>query len=376
MTQIAKDYFIQEFLSRTNGSLSPEMLSVVYGNFTDISLLAQFDSQYRNIVYELQNTVADARFDNNLKQAFGFPLEQFLIDGKFGSPMPTYDLFEYLTWYFDPIIGNCFKFNSGVSANGTSLPILEQEQPGVFHGIYFTAFVDVYPNQSYNFMNLLNSYTFGLQIAIGNQTYVPLNLNQMIPLRTGTCTYLGLKKTVSRTLAQPFSPCVRLASYRSILFDKFIEYNKTYQQAVCFELCKQKQVIDACACAIIDYPNIDSVSTCTSQDQFDCVGSLSITYEGCNHWCPQECLTIAYDYTTDSVSFPDALFAEVIKANPAVQARFADVGYPLGDVSYSDLANSLACFYIYFTDMKYTNIEESETMTVVDLFAYIGGFAL
>ncbi len=364
MTRFAYDYTIDHFLKLNNSNNlytnDAEMKSVLYGNFTNPSSINKFKLVSRNELYLFQNQLADPEFNQSILQALGYTLNEFFLLGAYGEGLLSND---YLIPHYDSYYGNCFKINSGKMPNGSSIPLLTQTESGQANGFLFINFIDTFVNQSYNFMNLLNSYSFGLKISIDDQDAVPLLFKNMIPLKPGTCTYLGLRKTVSSGLPSPYSSCTDLSSFRSVLYDKFVKYGKTYEQRICYEMCKQKKMIDACNCAVIDYPNLDKFRTCNVMNEINCTRNLKPDTSGCDEYCPLECQSVSFDYSTGLEYFPNSANYELFKANALVRARFAYAN--ITNYTYEGLANSLACVYVYFEDMKVTTIEEAATITVV-----------
>jgi hypothetical protein len=74
--------------------------------------------------------------------------------------------------------------------------------------------------------NLINQQgTFGLLISIDNQTTTPLIDSNMMRLKSGTCTYINLRKTYSKDVPTPYSDCTSLDIFNSIYNSQFVNYN-------------------------------------------------------------------------------------------------------------------------------------------------------
>jgi hypothetical protein len=188
----------------------------------------------------------------------------------------------------------------------------------------------------------------------------------MIPLQTGVCTHIGLRKTISKREPYPHSSCQDLANYHSELYDKFINLNKTYTQQVCYQLCRQKKMVDACNCSVKNYPNVDDWPVCNTQEQLDCFDSnyLSVNnLTGCDELCPLECDSVYYDYTTVVEPLPsDSDFYERVRNDERLVEVFKEKRVELNERAILD---SVACFYVYYEQMSQTRIEESPTVTTV-----------
>jgi hypothetical protein len=369
MTRFAYDYAIQEFLEFYGPLVSPQIASVLYGNFTDPNNLSLFnaDPYLNQIMFLIQNKIADPTFNQTIQQALGLIKKQFFVSFMFNSDTVPSD---YFVWYFDPNYGNCFKFNSGKTQNGSSIDLLEQTASGYANGIFSVNFLDVFSNQTYNFMNLYNTYTLGLKVSIDDQSSIPLYASNMIPMKPGTCTYINIAKTVSKRLPRPFSSCQDLTDYHSVLYDEFLKLNKSYSQQVCYQLCKQMKVITTCNCSIMFYPNVDSVKSCQTLNQVNCYNNLTLDESGCDDHCPLECESIDFEFTTAAEIFPDQNNYVILKSNAQISGLFRNANVSLASAPFEAVSNSLACVYIYYQDLKTTRIEESRAMTVVCLKIY------
>jgi hypothetical protein len=249
--------------------------------------------------------------------------------------------------------------------NGSSIPLLSQNIEGFGNGIWTANFLDVFTDQTFSFMTLFNVYTFGLKISIDDQDSIPLYYYKMLPLKPGTCTYINLRKTVTKNLPKPYSSCQDLTSYHSVLYDKFVRLNKTYSQQVCYALCNQKKVLDACGCAINYYPNVDNNSTCSTLALINCAVNLTLDGSGCEEFCRFKCESTLYDFTFTFEKYPDQNNFVVEQADPVVQAHFLSKGIDVNAVTFDQLANSITCAYFFYDNLETTIAEESAAMTVV-----------
>jgi hypothetical protein len=373
MSRAAYDFTLSQFATTYPSFMNYSFIrNVVYGNYTDpndiytfLNLKVNATSPALTAITLFQNQIADVSFNDTFRKTFGLTTEQFLFQTEFENEAISAS--DYFVRYYDPVYGNCYKFNTGVAPNGSAIPFFKQYQSGPGNGLHTVHFVDVFPNQSYNFMNLLKSTTFGIKLSINNNDTIPIYNNNMIPAKPGTCTYIGLSKIVAKSQPHPFSECQDLTNYHSLLYDKIIRLNKAYSQKLCFQLCMQKRVIDMCDCAVIRFPNVDNYKSCTNISQINCIQSSVqiINQTGCEDYCPLECETTYYDYEMAVDFFPDHTYYDVYKADRVTQQVLAYANVNASNVTYSDLANSMACLYVYFKDMRLMRIEEEQAMTVV-----------
>lgn len=188
MTRFAYDYAIQEFTlmyEENYGMQVPEnVVAFLYGNNTidelantshdpDVSVLAQI----------MSNNFSDPSFDQTIQQSFGLTLDEFFVYlmNSFSITSP-----DYLIWFYDPTYCNCFKLNSGETQNGSKVDPLEQESTGYGNSIWSVNFIDVFTNQTGNFLNYYNTYSVGLKISIDEQNTIPLYAFNMMTSKPGS----------------------------------------------------------------------------------------------------------------------------------------------------------------------------------------------
>jgi hypothetical protein len=185
---------------------------------------------------------------------------------------------------------------------------------------------------------------------------------------------------VSSRVAKPYSDCTDIANFRSELADVFLAQNKTYQQKVCFQMCKQRHVIQKCGCSHMQLPRLsDSAQPCLSFQQFACGYNASFELkpksdDTCKGLCPLECKTIDFELSTSHDAFPaPGIYTQSLRDCAELQSTFWGVNADLAGMPYEELANSLACVYLYYEDMKFTSIVEEPTISVVQSLANVGG---
>jgi hypothetical protein len=388
MTKFASDYAIEQFINAYSEvkfkmslfargdeltdeqQIPANVTSILYGNFTDPNDFFTFnnDLQVMTIIQMMINRFADPAFNQSMQQEFGLTYEQFFNQFSMNSEPVSSDFFH---WYFDPTYGNCWRFNSGVMQNGSSIDILEQTATGYGYGVWSINFLDVFANQTYNFMNTFNVNTMGLKISIDEPSSIPLYYYNMLSLKPGTCTYINMKKIVTINLPYPYTNCQDLTNYHSILYDKFSKLNKTYSQKVCFELCRQWKLFEACNCSVNSHPNVDNLRTCQTWEEITCfkyisqVEPLTRTLEGCERYCPLECESVSYDYTITTDDYPDETNFWLLKTDSNIDLMFQNANVSLANASFESLAKSVACVYVYFQDFQTTVIEQTAAMTEV-----------
>jgi hypothetical protein len=299
----------------------------------------------------------------------GFTIDQFFT--VFSLAENRVSDWKNFVWYYDPNYGNCFKFNSGQTQSGSAISLVSQTHGGFGNGIRSTSFLDVSTQQAYSFMTLNQVTTFGLKISIDDQNTIPLYYSKMITMQPGTCTYIKLKKTITKNLPKPYSSCQDLKNYHSVLYDKFVRLNKTYSQQTCYALCNQKKVLDSCGCALNYFPNVDNNSTCSTLAMIYCALNLTLDSSGCDEYCPLECESITFDFTTTFEIYPDQSNLLVEQADPVVVAQFQSKGLDVTTSTFDLLSESIACVYVFYDTLETTIIEESEAFLLVKLISVI-----
>jgi hypothetical protein len=368
MTRAAYDYAIEQFIELYGNEteLSDIRKSALYHTSYEPGILKNFyDDQFINeIVFTIIQRIADLNQTSG-QQLFGLTFSEFFNYYNFNSRLISSD---YFTWYWDPLHGVCFRFNTGRMQNGSKINLMYQSESGQNSELSTIHIVDVFQNQSYNFLNSFQTSTLGVRVGIDDQDAIPLSTN-MIPVRPGACTYLALKKTVTTRLPQPYSSCK--TNFRSVLYDKFAALNKTYSQRACFEMCKQMQVIETFNCSIVYYLNVDSYPTCKTIDIIDTFYySFTFNMDRCGNLCPVECVSTSFDFTTATELFPNDDYFNILQDDPTMKKLFDNANVSLENASFLSVANSVACIYIYYQDLQTTFISESQSMDVVSYLIF------
>jgi hypothetical protein len=178
-------------------------------------------------ILELRDIISSPYFSDQNKRAIGFSYSEFFISCQFNS-LPCSA--SNIVWYFDFAYGNCYRINTGYDSNGNAVDLLRQyEGGGQGHGLALKLFTGGIANDLRNYFNIQE--TFGLVVSIDNQTHLPMsNVENILRIKAGTCSYVGLTKTSIKKLPSPYSECVTLESFKSLYHDEFLKLNLTYNQ--------------------------------------------------------------------------------------------------------------------------------------------------
>jgi hypothetical protein len=173
--------------------------------------------------------------------------------------------------YYDFHYGNCFKFNSGFNSNGHTIPFKFSNIPGEKNGL-FLSFVLQKSQNRYS-----SAPSTGLRIFVHNASFVPSS-SEGINLRLAALTNIAIKKSVINKAPSPYSECINLKKFDSILYRSIIKSKRVYRQSDCFDLCFQKNVIENCGCYYLQYPKLMDSKPCLTPDQLLCASEQRIGF--------------------------------------------------------------------------------------------------
>ena len=83
---------------------------------------------------------------------------------------------------------------------------------------------------------------------------------------------------------------------------------------------------------------------------------------------PLECKTVSYGYSISTSSFPSPAFVKYLNKLTDFRARF-----PNHTIDYDFVKKNFAFVNLYYDEIKYTLMEESPAMEIMDLIANVGG---
>jgi hypothetical protein len=263
-------------------------------------------------------------------------------------------------WYFDPVLGNCYRFNSGFGSTGHSIPLKETIKPGVTNGLIIYIYLE----------NAANKYSFasseGLRVFIHNSSANPSDAS-WVDIKLSEMTNIAIKRTFIQKEPDPYSDCIDLDTYDSEYYRFIIENtNKAYKQEDCYNLCLQKNIIENCKCYSLYYPKLYESKPCLNITQRDCYIKEYLSFktktldDNCAKLCPLECESVMYDLVKSSSNYPTEYWFEIFK----------DL-FP--NTSYSSAKERVLGLNIFYSQMSYTRISESPKISSFDLMSNMGG---
>jgi hypothetical protein len=136
-------------------------------------------------------------------------------------------------------------------------------------------------------------------------------------------------------------------------------------------------------------------SPCTTFPHFLCIGGMFRVFfkdqilANCSAECPAECSSIDYAITTTSAGFPPAsLLYYLLGQSETLAKKYFNLSaatfqqalganqpnlVPSMDVLQTTLKGKLLSLNIFYDDLSYVQIEESEKLSLIDLIAGMGG---
>ena len=272
-------------------------------------------------------------FDDEKRKEFGLNVSQFTACSFKDRQCDTHKELKRL-WMYEN--GNCWQFNS---------PAVNSSLKETYNGVEFGLDLTIRLENQNKFISK-ETYSQGLIVYIHNHSFSPLRTEKAeIFVETGKKTFIGIKRIFNYKMPSPYSECIDLTNYKSDLYD-YIKSNRTYRQADCLRMCRQKIYINKCKCNLLtgDFNYLNpSLKTCNVMDS-DCIENLYSNHsrEECEkNSCPLECDSIEYDLKVSSLVLPQK--------------------------------QTIARLVVYYHSLEYTFIKESAQTTQIELFANIGG---
>ena len=221
-------------------------------------------------------------------------------------------------------------------------------------GIYFGLQILI---SNYTDLNLSNfgSKGLGVVVFVHNKSLSTKELEEGIYIKPGELSFIGIKRTFIKNTPSPYTQCQDLTSYSSELYDYIKKSNQIYRQRDCFDLCTQKLIISTCGCIVSDYENSDlnsnQIRPCLDLNDSNCADNayFQVDFVKCaSDYCPLECDSIQYDLTASSLILP-------FQAN------------------YEEKRLQYINFFVFYSQLDYTLIQENPAMSLANLIANIGG---
>jgi len=186
----------------------------------------------------------------------------------------------------------------------------------------------------------------GLTSYIYQNDVLPVDYEYQGTPRPNEITNIVVQKSVQKSLGNPFSDCVSIndiASYDSDLVREILKLGYSYTQKHCFEKCRENYCLNCNITGDFDYQK-----TCSKQ-------------------CPLECEIVSFTITS-MIKNPSSYTGEIeIFKNQAMEH------FNLTNMTNDEFTKNLIWIFVYFEEIKYTEITQIPKTTPVDLASSIGG---
>jgi acid-sensing ion channel 2 len=271
-------------------------------------------------------------------------------------------------------------FNSGQNKSGQRAPLSSNTFPGETYGFKTMFYVNFYKN-----LTAFNSFTgggYGALVRIDNSSYLTDYGFDGIRIAPGYHTSISLSRSFKSSLPKPYSNCLvdnqTNAEFQSELFNLIQNSSYRYTQPLCFLQCQQKHINLKCNCTDPSATSLFSnTSQCLTLEQQRCMGNLYRTFlfsndfiqDKCLTECPLECYFDQFDeFLSLSEIIPDK-YVDYLNSKPNLAADFTS-----NNIDLNVAKQSFVNLNIFYKSLSYETFTESPQLSLVWLFASIGGY--
>ena len=178
-------------------------------------------------------------------------------------------------------------------------------------------------------------------------------------------------------MKQPYSDCVLdnevATGFDSDIYTAILKSKYSYSQQFCLTQCFQRLVIEKCNCSASLVSSVFNASKCST---LDCVIGVYFTVnsendyvnKNCMPLCPLECNSTRFTFATSISKLLGNPYIDLIKNNPNLAEDF--VTQP---IDAHTARGSIVKLNIFYDSLSYVIIEETPSLDLVTLIAYMGG---
>jgi len=260
-----------------------------------------------------------------------------------------------LNLFDDPLLKTCYRLNEGINLNGDNIPIWKSISAGRTYGLNLELYI---PS--------IHLYT-EIYLNIHNKTNPPLNIENSIRITSGTNYYFIINRLFSEKLGEPFNDCLKnVETFKNnkTIINIISNMKRTYNQNECFELCRDLILIETNACNCSGRNIGQMVSKCyADKSQRGCLVNFLKNFDTkkCLDYCPLEC---------DSNFLTISQYSSSLPRN----GNTTDIFHYFYELkTFEEVSKGYFGIYIFYEQLGYTLISESESLTVYDLVSNIGG---
>jgi hypothetical protein len=166
-------------------------------------------------------------------------------------------------------------------------------------------------------------------------------------------------------------------SSSNIVIKSLLARDSKYRQLSCFDVCLQREVIKNCKCQDPGNPFLleqNVTNLCLSLYEQNCNFATYAEFykknvaEKCSDVCPKECKSVVYTLTFSTSSYPTRAYYENLAMQSKILSKFNGV-----KPSYEELKSRMASVAVYYDELGYTRIVETEKVLLIDLISSVGG---
>ena len=335
-------------------------------------------NKYGTVLDGLVKIVMHSSGDKLEKFQLGFSLNNTIYSCLYNSK--SCDLNQDFEQYYDINYGNCFRFNSGKSMNGSST-----SPKYIFASGLLSAFnVELFIGAAYSNENIY-SIENGFNIFISDEKKDSTR-SEGIRISPGMSTYIVLDKYSIKKQPNPYSECISdlttINSYSSTCYQRVFSPDRKYHFTDCSNMCFQKLVGDNCGCqtTYFNYVYYSNMRICSKNESLvNDLNCLIINWmkfsdtqsilEECD--CPLECEYTGYNFRISSSEYPTLAYYNNYLTNVSViRSRFSNQS----EINFENVKKSVAKLTIFYDELKQTFINEEVKTEVFDLVSSVGGF--
>ena len=352
------------FISSYGYDLTADIYQKLYAS----SLTSKKDTtNLDDFLDKIKLAVGNSKYSKEEKQQWGNSFNQMFIKCTFSQTACNQSDFE---WLYHTDYGNCYVFNSG-----------RHELKKLYNtGSKYGLNLDLYVGMAESWEKFYDNK--GAVLMINNQSYVSKKSNE-INVAPGVLTKVSMSRTHVNQKPRPYSDCSfdahNAGVFISPLYDSLINAKFSYNQQDCIYQCLQREIETQCDCYNPEFIPLLKEFSCFDSNNHTKILNNILCYKNvtelffknvtgkCKQLCPLECQRVFFTYSlsvTDSISEKKA---ELEYANNSMLIQ------TYGGVTYDKIKENIVKISVYYDDLRYTEIVENESMTLVDLIASLGG---
>lgn len=359
LNQFTTNYSVQFLKNFARENNYPDIF-----NLTNLDLLniTEYDSLLSVFSDLALFNVSSLNLTNDEKMRFSFAMDEMLISCYYDNVPCAFSQFEY---YFDSIMGNCYKFNSGRDLYGFNINPYKALRPGRMGGLSIELFVGV----PFELEPITKRYGIAVFVSRNNTLFTSLPSVNVYP---GSEANLVVSRRVSKKLPKPYSNCSALDTYDSYLFKLFAEKGLKYRQYDCVIQCYQHAIIEKCNCHDVIYTSFFNSTPCPTES-WSCLYNYRFFFSteefieaNCFDVCPLECETEDYQVSYSMNQYPTDFYENILSNYVHISKQY---------YFKNRLKDNIVSFNVYLESLSYMSIEEYASLDIITLLSNLGGVA-